>query len=216
MPFVWDSNYTNEVLTRTEFISRVRTRFDEDSANFITNIQINALIEDGIRDISRRTGMYKTSCYITANGSSSYELPVDMTKLDYVEYTSVDNTKKQLSLSNTDEISALGYSSSLNPSFYIRNGNTISLYGNPLSGTIKLYGTKHPTLPQLDSDFIDIPSQYLEILYSWIEWKYWTRRRSPDESKLAQDLYFELIKDILEDIDQEYSIGVTMYGKFQE
>jgi hypothetical protein len=217
MSFAWDTTYTNETLKRDTFITRVRTRFDEDSATFISDLQLQALIEDGIRDISRKTGLYKTSCSQTADGSASYSIPDDMAKLDFVVYVDSNGNSKQLIKSNPDEISASSSmaSSNTNADFYIRSGNTIQLYGNPTNGTIKLYGTKIPTLPVSDDSYLDIPQQYLEVIYAWCEWKYWVRRRSPDEAKLAQDTYNTIISEISEDVQQEFELGVSMYGKFE-
>lgn len=214
MTLTWASLYTNQVLTRTQFITRLRTRLDEDAEDFIQDVQVESLIEDGLRDISRRTGMYKTYCSSAADGSEHYSLPVDLAKLDMVEYDNASGDKKILIKTNPDEVQCYAYGA--NPTHYLRDGNTIRIYGNPVNGTIKVHGTKVPTLPATDESFIDIPQQYLEILYAWCEWKYWTRRRSPDEAKLASDTYFQIIQEISDEIQVEFESGVSMYGQFQE
>jgi len=200
MTFSWTNAYVNEALTRETFLTSVRARFDEDSPDWISNLQINQLIEDGLRDISRRTGLYKQSALQTVDGSASYVLPSNLSKLDQVLYQDTDGTERLLIRSNPDEVYS-NYDSTV-ADYYIRYGNTITILGTPVNGNIKITGTKIPEVPVDDSSPIDLPDQYLESIYSWVEWKYWTRRRVPDEAKLARDLYFELIKDISFDVSE--------------
>lgn len=214
MAFSWQSLYTNETLQRSAFRTRLRTRIDEDTADFITNEQINNLIEDGLRDIARRTGLTKTYATETADGSASYTLPTDLVKLDEVLYLDSSSRERSLIKANPDEIEA-NYSTSITE-YYTRYGNTIVLKGNPSSGTIKIIGSQTPSLPIDDDSYIDLPFPYIEALFAWCEWKYWTRRRVPDEMELARKLYLELVEQIRQDVDEEYNQGVSMYGKFKE
>ena len=82
----------------------------------------------------------------------------------------------------------------------------------PTTGTFRAYGTRVPTNPVTDGSFIDIPNQYMELMFMWCEWKFWARRRVPDEIIAARDLYFNLVKLVAGQVQSQYSHGVSMHG----
>jgi len=53
--FTFTSLFTNDNLTRANFITNLRTRVDEDTADTITDIQIQSFIRQGNYDICFRT-----------------------------------------------------------------------------------------------------------------------------------------------------------------
>lgn len=214
MTFSWASLYTNQSVTRGSFITELRIRIDEDIADFISDTQLNSLINSGIIDLNRRIGGFLRSyADQTVSGATSYALPTDLTSLKKVDYLDSSNRTRTLIKLNSDEIER-NYSSGY-PEYYSRSGDYISIYGNPTSGTIRIYGSKQPTLPTTSGSYIDFPYQYIELLYAWVEWKYWVRRRSSEDIKIAAETFANLLADVSDSIEQEYSDGVTMYGNFK-
>jgi hypothetical protein len=212
--FSWTSVFTNQTLTRSNFITNLRSRIDEDEADNISDNQIIELIRQGNYDICFRTGLLPEYATVSLDGSASYTLPTDMGQLENVFYVSADSTPvyRVLKPYNLDQIYNDTYSSDT-VEFYVRNGQDIQIFGSgATTGTLRAYGTRIPTFPSSDSAYIDLPNQYLELMYMWCEWKFWVRRREPDEAVIARDLYFNLIKEVKDQVQQQYSYGVTAYG----
>tara|TARA_R100001244_G_scaffold119127_2_gene88798 strand:- start:1130 stop:1780 length:651 start_codon:yes stop_codon:yes gene_type:complete len=210
---VFVSVFTTTVYTRATFRTQLRTRFDEDSADVITDLQIDGLIDQGLRDINFRTRLLPEYAEVTLDASTSYDLPANMTKIDEVIWIDTNNKFIQLDNLNLAEIQAEGFDNS-RPKFWIRDGSKISIFGNTLSaGTLRVYGSRIPTLPTSDGDNINIPDQYLELLFLWCEWKYYMRKRIPDEAAILRDLYFSMAELSRDEIMEEFNHGVTLYGK---
>jgi len=208
MTFSWDSSYTNQDLTRSDFITDLRILIDEDIADVISDTQLNSLIDLGLRDISRTTGLLKATATEAVSGNE-YTLPTDMTKLDQVIYDD-GTTKTFLTKSNPEGVTP--EISSGVPNLYIRYGDKVTIYGTPTTGTMRIIGTKQPTLPAVNSDYIDLPQQYLEILIAWLQVKYWQRRRSAEDYTFALQYYANVLQDVRDDVSQEFEQGATMYG----
>ena len=215
MSLTWTSLYTNETLTRANFVTNLRTRIDADveDSEILTDTQAIVWITAGLENISFFTGLLKEFAEETCDGSEYYDLPTDLVKLDEVTYIdSGGNNFYTLINTNMGEVSANGFSTATQK-FYVRQGNRLYLYGTPTTGTIRIYGTRMPTTPSEDSSYIDLPAQYLELLYLFCEWKYWRRRREADEAALSRQLYFDMLERVRQDVDDELSHGASMYGK---
>ncbi len=212
--FTWTSVFTNQDLDRDNFILNLRTRIDEDTADIITDVQIIALITAGLRDINFRTRLLPEYATASLDGSASYTLPTDMAVMYEVLHKSADSTPvyKLLKSSNLDQIDEEGYDTGT-AEFYVRNGNSIELFGSaPTTGSLRIYGARVPTAPATGGSYIDLPVQYHELLYYFCEWKYWTRRRKPEEAALARDLYLTMATQVAEEVQDNFSRGVTAYG----
>jgi hypothetical protein len=212
--FSWTSLFTNQTLTRDDFITNVRTRIDEDTADSITDTQIQALIRQGDYDISMATGLLPEYATVTPDGTASYTLPTDMVELQELYYidTSSPANYTLLKSFNLTELQDKGYDQGT-PYYYVREGQNVVIYGSdPTTGTYRAYGTRIPTFPATGSSYIDLPNQYLELMYLWVEWKYWVRRREPDEAALARDLYLNMINRVKDQVNEQYLRGTTAYG----
>jgi len=212
--FTWTSLFTNQTLTRDNFITNVRTRFDEDTSDTINDTQICELIRQGNYDINFRTKLLPEYATVSLDGSSSYTLPSNMSELYELYYADTESpTNYTLILPyNLSQLQDDGYDQGT-VRYYVRNGMNIEVFGsNPTTGTFRAYGARIPTFATTGSAYIDLPDQYLELMYLWCEWKFWVRRREPDEAALNRDLYLTMSKNVSEQVNDQYSRGVTAYG----
>ena len=210
----WVSLFSNTFTTRSAFIMDLRTRVDEDSTSTgaISDTQFIRVLYHGMNNINYLTGLLPEYCEVTADGSQSYTLPAGFTKLRSVYHIGSGNVYTQLSRSNLSEAITKSNSSAV-PDLYYRLGNNI--YLNPYgitSGTIRVYGSRIPTAPSGDTINIDLPQEYIELLFLWSEWQYFKRKRIPDEANAVRDLYLSMCLDISKDIENNYSEGGTLYG----
>lgn len=210
----WTSLFTNQTLTRVDFITNLRTRIDEDEADIISDVQLNAIIKQGGYDINFRTKLLPEYATVSLDGSTSYTLPTDMSELYeliYIDTNSPSNYTLILPY-NLSQLQNDGYEEAT-IKYYIRNGQNIEVFGNSVTtGTLRAYGSRIPTYPSMDSSYIDLPDQYLELMYLWCEWKYFSRRRIPDEESIKRDLYLSYTEQVFEQVKEQYSRGLTAYG----
>ena len=212
--FSWTSLFTNQTLTRNDFITNLRTRIDEDTADIISDTQIQALIRQGDYDINFLTGLLPEYATVTADGSASYVLPSDMSQLYELVFVSTDSPPNYTLMLpfNLTQIDDNGYAEAT-MKYYVRNGQQIEMFGSTVTaGTLRAYGTRIPTFPTTGTAYIDLPDQYLELMYLWCEWKYFARRRLPDEEAIKRDLYLGMAKNVADQVRDQYSRGVTVYG----
>lgn len=212
--FSWTSLFTNQNITRDDFITNVRARFDQDEADTVTDSQLIEFIRQGNHDICFETGILPEYATVSLDGSSSYTLPNDMVELKELVYISADSPPAYTLVKPTNliELNDDGYDSG-RIEYFIMNGQSIEVFGAAQNtGTLRAYGTRIPTFPAIGSSYIDIPNQYIELLYLWCEWKFWARRREVDESAVKRNLYFDKIQRVKGLIDQQYSRGVSAYG----
>jgi len=79
--FTFTSLFTNQTLTRDDFITNLRTRIDEDTADVISDTQIQGLIRQGDYNINFLTKLLPEYATVSPDGSASYGLPTDMSEL---------------------------------------------------------------------------------------------------------------------------------------
>ena len=210
MALTWVSTFTNETIDRTQFVTNLRTRIAEDTADLISDAQIYEMIYQGLRDINQRTGLLPSYCEETLDGSAYYALPTGFTKLASVYYINSASIRVRLEKGNLGRVQEDYSSGTLNK--FIREGNRIYVYGAAATGTLRVYGSKMPTMPTTDID-IDLPDQYLELLYLYCEWLYWRRQREMDESRSVRQIYLNSVEEAQLQISKDYGKGVFMYGK---
>lgn len=210
----WTNVFTNQDLTKKDFITNFRTRIDEDASDIISDVQITELIRQGLRDINFRTKLLPEYATVSLDGSSSYTLPADMSELEEIFYIDAETPANYtiIESNNLLQIQEDGYSRDT-IKYYVRNGQSIELFGaNIATGTLRAYGCRIPTCPNDPSGYIDLPPQYIELLYMWCEWKYFSRLRKPDEETVKRDLYLTMSNQVAGQVKEQYSRGVTAYG----
>ena len=207
----WVNLFDNQDITRDSVITNFRTMIDEDTEDVISDSQIASLITNALLSIHRKTWINVGYATDTTDGSDYYELPSGMTKVELAIYTNTSGVNTQLIDSNEvmrEDVST----SSTTAKYYERRGNRIYLFGNPTTGTLKVWGAKIPTMPTVGSSYIDIPYQYVDVLYAYLEWQYWKRRRVPDEAQLARVSYYDLAEEVREDLSEQFSKGAVVHG----
>lgn len=214
--FTFTSLFTNQTLNRNDFIANVRTRIDQSTidSSILTDVQIEQFIREGNYDINFRTKLLPEYATVALDGSVNYTLPANMSELYELILISADTpaTYTMIESSNLFQVQQDGFDQGT-VKFYVRNGMSLELFGSdPTTGTLRAYGARIPTNPATGTDFIDLPDQYLELMYLWIEWKFWVRRREPDEAAIARDLYLSRAISVADQVKDQFSRGVTAYG----
>ena len=87
------------------------------------------------------------------------------------------------------------------------------MYGSPTTGTVRVYANHVPSPSAANTLFIDLLPQHYEMLYSWCEWKYWRRRREPDEASGAKKIYFDILSQVANDIEEQIQNGAILHGR---
>ena len=214
MSFSWTSLFTNQTLTRSNFITNFRTRINEPEADNITDAQIVEFIRQANYNINLYCKLLPEYATASLDGSSSYTLPTNMSELYELIYISADSPANYTLIVpyNLSQLEDNGYQAGT-LQYYIRNGQNIEVFGSSVTtGTLRAYGSRIPTFPSTDGAYIDLPDQYLELMYTWCEWKFWTKLRRDEEIILKQTLFFDLVKLISDQVQDQYSRGLTAYG----
>lgn len=210
----WVSLFSNTFITRSDFMTDFRTRVDEDDTDsgIISDTQLVRLIYHGLNNINQMTGLLPEYAEVAADGSAYYTLPSGFTKLRSVYHISSAGVYTLLDNASDAQI-AINSSGNSTPQYCYRLGNRI--YVQPYginTGTIRAYGSRIPTTPSASSTNIDLPQEYVELLFLWCEWKYFRRRRVPDEAQLAMEMYVGMCKDVSREIEAYYVQGGVLYG----
>lgn len=212
--FSWTNSFSNQNLTREQFITNLRTRIDEDVSDTISDSQLFELIKQGLYDINFETGLLPEYCTVALDGSTTYTLPSDLNTLGSIVHidASSPTNYRLLRTINLPQLQEEGYDPGT-IDYYIRNGDSIDIYGSSVAtGELRAYGSRIPTYPESGSSYIDIPDVYIELLYLWCEWKFWSRRRDDTNMKFYEELYRSRLKKSRDQIEKEFSLGVSMYG----
>lgn len=198
---VWVSLFTNQTLQRSDFITNFRSKVGEDVEDLITDIQIKAEIPTGLRDINKRTGLLPEFCECTLDGSTYYTLPTGFTNVKQVCYIS---GSEELPITKTNYQDGNGY---------YRLGNRLYIRGSQFTGTLRVYGARIPSYPTQDTDYIDLPDDFLDLLTLYMTLFYWQRVRMDKEIQDAYNIYKAACEEAERKVIADYGMGVKMYGK---
>ena len=214
--FGWTNVFTNNTVSRLDFVTNIRARIDEDEPDVITDNQLFQFINQGLWDINFRTKLLPEYSEVTLGSGRVYTLPVDMTELYevvHIQTGSTPNLYRILTSTNYAEIEERGIYQGDIIDYYIRNGNQIEIIGNlSIGGRLRAYGSRIPTLPTVNTHYIDLPNIYIELLYMWCEWKFFARRREPDEESVKRDLYLARCEQVQSQVESQYARGLSLYG----
>lgn len=183
-------------VTLQEAITRVRSNFDEDTASFLSNDDITYWVNDGLRDVARKSEnlwVFDTSIAITAN-VNIYSLPTDIIRIHRGEFVPTGSIQTYPVVGSTqqemDQIWGINQQTpSSYPSFFVMRGYPggatgtgrdstfkIQLYPIPSqTGTLNLYYFRMPYrfLPPVANPgelakFLDVPDGWddLPVLYA--------------------------------------------------
>lgn len=193
--------------TLTQLITQVRANIDEDTARFWTDAQITQWLNDGLRDLGRRTETiqsYNTSLSAVA-GTAKYNLPADVIRIHRVEFVPTGQTTVYpLQAATYEEMDSIWginqQSQSSYPMYYVLWGYPggaatlqIQLFPIPSqAGQIRLYYYRQPAALVSGSDVPELPGGWEDLLVHYAEYR--AKRKAKDPTwQEAKQLYEEAV-----------------------
>jgi hypothetical protein len=187
------------VATLLELRTRVRVRLDEATATAWSDSEINGWINEGARDVARRSETLQVSANIAVTaGTQEYTAPSDMSRLYRAEFTPTGSTSvysltyrdfnnldavwwtaKQTTQSTPELFTLWGYPPSLK----------IILYPKPSqNGTLTVYYYRVPADVTSDGATVPVPNGWEDLVVEYAT--YLAMRRDRDDRwKEARQAY---------------------------
>lgn len=197
--------------TQNQLLAEARQRLDESAAHAWDDEWLRVLINDGAKDIARRTeSMQKKGTIAAVAGTRSYTMPTDMVRAHRIEYFATGvtqiHTLEGRDYNNADAIWGLSQAvTSGTPSIYALWGYppTLLLYLYPtpaVSGTINVYYYKLPTslataTTTSGAVAVDIPEGWEDLILDYVEYRALRRDRDPAWQS-AKAIYDEHLLDM--------------------
>jgi hypothetical protein len=167
--------------TLATYRTNLRARLDEASAHFFTDANLNQWLNEGARQISRRTETLLDKRDMGAYANvNNYVAPNNVLRIHRIEY-SPDNFTTTYNVEprahqEMDQYWASAQNSSTGyPSFFCLWGYppnlTIQLYPVPsTAGRIRVYYYRLPVTADEDTDLVEVPSGYEDLVVSYAEY----------------------------------------------
>lgn len=184
--------------TQGTFLTAIRERLDETTANQFSDVFLRRLVNEGAKDIARKTESLEDTDTIAATISpvtSQYSIATDVIRVHNVEFhTTGDSTiKRMLEFVDIRNMEAFGWSNrgltANYPQYYTVWGATRALTLNvfpapSVAGTFTLYVYKLPAeLATADNSAaatnVDIPQGWDDILLDYMEFRALRQDRDP-------------------------------------
>jgi hypothetical protein len=186
----------------------VRERLDEATEVFWKDDEIDRWLNEACRDIARATETLRdiATISVTLPTTTTYNLPTDCIQVHNVEYTRTgENTIYPVQPSRISSAEAMGWTNqdtSGIPQMYFTWGFSGSaqlyLWPKPAdAGTVTVWYYRLPAEATLDSDNLEIPEGWQDLLYEYCEYK--ARLKAGDEMrwKASRDEYQQKLVDHL-------------------
>jgi hypothetical protein len=189
----------------------LRDLLDETTAAQWTDVQLRRWLNEGIRDIARRTRHYwDTDTIDTAADDGEYTVAEDVLHIKHVYFTPDGDTSRDIPLEPRafEAMNQVWWDrqdqSSGYPVFFTTFGYaptlTIKLFPVPsVDGTLTLHVIRLPAELDVTSGTgnIDVPTGWLEVAYDYAEYKALRKDRDPRWQE-AYNLYEAKIQDIID------------------
>jgi hypothetical protein len=189
----------------------LRDLLDETTAAQWTDVQLRRWLNEGIRDIARRTRHYwDTDTIDTAADDGEYTVAEDVLHIKHVYFTPDGDTSRDIPLEPRafEAMNQVWWDrqdqSSGYPVFFTTFGYaptlTIKLFPVPsVPGTLTLHVIRLPAELDVTSGTgnIDVPTGWLEVAYDYAEYKALRKDRDPRWQE-AYNLYEAKIQDIID------------------
>lgn len=190
--------------TQAEFIRKSRVRLDELSARAWDDRMLREWINEGARDIARKTEALEDRDTIAAVvGTSEYTLGSDVIRVHRVEFTPTGEDTTNMEYVDIKDMDSFGWRQRTmqadRPYVYSiwGSGRTLKLISFPVPGTagnftVWFYKTpaalSETDLSDMNSD-VEIPQAWDDILLDYIEYRALRKDRDPrwQESKALYD-----------------------------
>lgn len=203
--------------TVTAAVAAMRERLDEPTAGQWTDLQLRRWLNEGIRDIARRTRLYtgQSTQAITAN-IQEYTLGADILAIEHILWAATADTNRKVPLEARAFSGVMRYvnETSSDPVFYSTYGHPptlkVQLWPTPSrAGTIYIYGPTLPTAMDVTAGTgnIDVIEGWLEVAYDYCE--YMAQRKDKDAAnwKDTFQLYQDKVNVMIEQSSTDDSLG---------
>lgn len=185
----------------------VRAHLDEATARFWTDAQLNTWINDGLRDIARRTETLQEIAAITAvAGTRAYTMPTDVIRIHRVEFDPGSGQIYPLeprqfyemdSIWGTDQNQTRAY-----PDYFALYGfpPTLQLYLYPVpsqGGTLNVFYYRLPTEAVSDTDTVEVPEGWWDVVTLFAEYQALRKDADPRFTD-AKAIYEEKIGEMID------------------
>jgi len=217
-------------MNQNEILAKVRLRLDEatDGVGW-TDPELRGYINEGFRDIARRTETIQVSSTISAvAGTQEYTLPADITRLHHAEYRATGSTQvHELEYQDFKNLNAVAWtgkdSTQGTPSICTMWGYPPSLklivYPKPsLAGTITFYYYSVPPALATDgsdgTDTIPVPTGWEDLVVEYATYLAF-RRDQNDQWQGARLAYEDSLQRMI-DMTRQWSdqAGGGITGSF--
>lgn len=194
--------------TLTSLLADVRDRLDETTANQWTDAMLTRWINEGLRDVARRTETLMDRDTIAAvAGVQEYTLGTDMLRVYRVEYKRTGDTQiYNLEYKDFNNLDAVWWTSQAitqnTPSYFTMWGYPpaakLIVYPKPAAaGTFTVFFYKTPALLVSGSDVAEIPDGWFDIIVNYCEFVALRRDADPRWQE-AKSLYEENLNNMYE------------------
>lgn len=195
--------------TLAQLRTAIRLQIDEPTARFWTDADLNQWINDGLKDIARRTETiqsYNTSVSAVV-GTAKYAFPTDLIRVHRVEFTPTGQTTTYtLEAKTQDEMDRIWFgdqtSQSSYPSYFMIWGfpggtgtmeHKFQVWPVPSqTGTFNIYYYRVPTALSADGDVAQVPSGWEDLLTFYCMYRALLKKLDPT-FQAAKALYDEQI-----------------------
>lgn len=159
---------------------RVRSAIEESTSRFWTDAEINAWVNDALRDVARRSETiqsFNTSTVVVA-GTNKYSLPTNMVRVHRMEFVPAGQSQiYPLEPSNyqlMDAMWGVNQSSAGIPRYFVMWGMppslSVQLYPVPsVGGVLNIFYYRLPAVVAADADTLEIPEGWDDAVVDYCE-----------------------------------------------
>jgi len=206
--------------TVAEATAALRERLNESTESQWTNLQLRRWLNEGIRDIARRTRLYtdQSTQAVTAN-VGELTLAANILALEHELWKATADTRKT-PLEARAFVGVMKYvnETGADPGYYSTYGHPptlkIQLWPTPTrAGTLYYYG---PTLPATmdvagGTGNIDVIEGWLEVAYDYCEYMALRKDRQREDWKDAFTLYEAKVQNMIDMFPTDEAPGEFMF-----
>lgn len=189
--------------TLTNFLTRVRSRLDEDTARFWTDAELTTWINEGANDIARRGEILQATTTInTVSGTQQYTLPNNTIRVYRVEWSRDGATGSSIipleyrDFNSMDGVWWSNQKSSRGDPYWFTMwgfppGLNLVLYPTPdatVTAGIKVYYYRLATAASAGGDTVECPSGWEDLIADYCEYSAW-RKDGNQQWADAKSLY---------------------------
>lgn len=217
--------------TLTDALLAVRSRLDEASAVYWSEEELTRWLNEGCRDIARRTEALRDqdSVTVTVPATVYYNLPTDVIRVHRVEYTMTGSNQiyrlQPINVPTADSIGWMNQDTEGIPEYFFTwgfsgGGNpNLYIYPKPAqAGELTIWYYRLPVAVVAGADELEVPSGWEDVVYEYCEYKAklkdgnqnWQIAKQEYESKL-EDMY-NLTRDLHDSPTHIVPYGAGGYG----